>query len=226
MTPEETFRGFRWAERLFPALLFFFALPEALMAGESGGWSGEARGGFFQAAEEPTKDSAAATPRGPGAESALVLEKAIRSSQREAKVPVQFTAAAGETVGLIRAQVMVPPGPWRFRKLALPKGSRLKASAKEKKPVETSGETKTSGQTVIEFSFSSGSRAIPNGLIGYLQFSLSEPEAELPESLLLARLETFPPESEAEPVASSEDSLPLPAEPPLNPIQSCFFFSH
>jgi len=100
----------------------------------------------------------------------------------------------------------------------------LKASAKERTARSGGVETR-----VIEMDVSYGSRAIRNGTLGFLVFSLpatgSATDA-LPEELAVEKLETGPPVPELVSPGSAPRPMPLPSEPPLNPAQTCFFFSH
>ena len=165
-------------------------------------------------------------------ESKLELGKSSQSAGRKISLPLHFTAAEGETVGSIRAGIVVPEGHFEFDRVVLPKDSRLKVSAKkrneESKDKDTEG--KPTRQTVIEATFSAGSRAIRNGLIGFLQLDVSklgraESAPKIP-GITIRKLETSPPEPELLMGAPSSRPPSLPADPPSSPAVGCFFFTH
>ena len=163
-------------------------------------------------------------------ESKLELGKSSQAANRKISLPLHFTAAEGETVGSIRAEIVVPEGDFEFDRVVLPKDSRLKVSAKKRKEASKDNGRERTRQTVIEATFSAGSRAIRNGLIGFLQLDVSqqgkaEPAPELP-GITIRKLETSPPEPEL--LMGEPASLPpsLPSEPPTNPAVGCFFFTH
>ena len=163
-------------------------------------------------------------------ESKLELGKAGHAAGRENSFPLHFTAAEGETVGVIRAEIVVPEGDFEFDRLSLPKDSRLKVSTKNKKEESKNREGKRAQQTVIEATFSAGSRAIRNGLIGYLQLVVSrqgraESARKIPD-ITIRKLETSPPVPELLMGAPSSRPPSLPADPPSSPAVGCFFFTH
>ena len=163
-------------------------------------------------------------------ESKLELGEAGHAVGRENSFPLHFTAAEGETVGVIRAEIVVQEGDFEFDRLSLLKDSRLKVSTKKRNEESENPEGKRARQTVIEATFSSGSRAIRNGLIGYLQFGVSrqgrvESARKIPD-ITIRKLETSPPEPELLMGAPSSQPSPLSAEPPTSPAVGCFFFTH
>ena len=150
-------------------------------------------------------------------QAALRLGEATRSGRHEIVIPMHFVAPLEETVGNVRAELVLP-GPWKFQKAELPEASRWKVSVRQRKQ---QGEG-ASPQTVLALTFSAGSRAILTGILGLLQLASSEEDAAVP-SLKVAKLETSPPVPE---VVGPGASAPLPQVPPVNPAQTCFFFSH
>ncbi len=166
-------------------------------------------------------------------ESILELGKAGHAAGRENSFPLHFTAAVGETVGVIRAEIVVPEGDFEFDRVVLPKDSRLKVSTKkrnEESEKSKDNEGERTRQTVIETTFSAGSRAIRNGLIGFLQLDVSrqgkaEAVPKLP-GITIRKLETSPPEPELLMGEPTSRSPSLPSEPPANPAVGCFFFTH
>ena len=165
-------------------------------------------------------------------ESKIELGKSSQSAGRKISLPLHFTAAEGETVGSIRAEIVVPEGHYEFDRVVLPKGSRLKVSAKKRKEEskDNDNEGKGTRQTVIEATFSAGSRAIRDGLIGFLQLEVSklgraESAPKLP-GITIRKLKTSPPEPELLMGEPSQRPLPMPSEPPTNPAVGCFFFTH
>ena len=163
-------------------------------------------------------------------ESKLELGKAGHAAGRENSFPLHFTAAEGETVGVIRAEIVVQEGDFEFDRLSLPKDSRLKISTKKRNEENKNLEGQRARQTVIEATFSAGSRAIRNGLIGYLQLGVSrqgraKSAREIPD-INIRKLETSPPEPELLMGAPSSQPSSLSADPPSNPAVGCFFFTH
>jgi hypothetical protein len=156
-----------------------------------------------------------------GSESKLVLGKPASSAERTIAIPLFFTAAEGETVGRIQAQIDLPEGGWKFGKAEPPKNSHLQVTAKQRMEEAGKRGEKSVRHAVIELSISAGSHAIRNGLIGYLQFSLPEMGTPPTGSPTVAKLETSPPVPEG----AAEKPLPLPTEP-IPPVVGCFFFSH
>ncbi len=171
-----------------------------------------------------------ATSETRSSESKLELGKSSQAAGRKISLPLHFTAAEGETVGSIRAEIVVPEGHFEFDRVSLPKDSPLKVSAKKRKEESKDNEGKRTRQTVIEATFSAGSRAIRNGLIGFLQLDISklgraESAPKIP-GITVRKLETSPPEPELLMGEPSQRLLSMPAEPPTNPAVGCFFFTH
>ncbi len=171
-----------------------------------------------------------ATSETRSSESKLELGKTSQAAGREISLPLHFTAAEGETVGSIRAEIVVPEGHFEFDRVLLPKDSRLKVSAKKRKEESKDNEGKRTRQTVIEATFSAGSRAIRNGLIGFLQLDISklgraESAPKIP-GITIRKLETSPPEPELLMSEPSQRPFSMPSEPPTSPAVGCFFFTH
>src|SRR5437870_2522389 len=82
-----------------------------------------------QAGGEAAEDSTPTVSERQKLESKLTVGKAILSGDGIIRFPLHFTAAPGETVGAIRAQVTIPERGWKFRKIVPAAGSNLKASA-------------------------------------------------------------------------------------------------
>jgi hypothetical protein len=183
------------------ALAVFAALPQA---------SGEK--------QEPARTGVAERK----SESKLVL-MAGRPGRGFVGFPMEFTAAPGETIGAIRAELVVPQGGSKLLKVELPPGSRLKVSVRQQKP-DKGGKAKR-GEAALELNFSAGQHAIRDGLIGTLQFSLPALEGPAPQAPRLLLLGTSPPQI-VEATPSSEAPSELPPGPVANPSVGCFFFSH
>ena len=173
------------------------------------------------AAQEETGKEAAETERKPGP--SLHFAAMSRLPEGEILIPLHFIAAPEETVGEIRLELRVPEGPWEFRKMELPEKSLWKVSVARRQRREEKGGEKPAPQTVWELTFSAGSRAIRNGWIGSLLFSVKGAGAPAPPSLEVAKLETAPPVAEA---LGGDVPFALPDAPPINPAQTCFFFTH
>ncbi len=164
--------------------------------------------------------------------SKLELGKSSQTAGRKLSLPLHFTAAEGESVGSIRAEIVVPEGHFEFDRVVLPKASRLKVSAKKRteESKDKDNEGKPTRQTVIEATFSAGSRAIRNGLIGFLQLDVSklgraESDPKIP-GITIRKLETSPPEPELLMGEPSQRPFSMPSEPPTSPAVGCFFFTH
>ncbi|MBI4444217.1 MAG: hypothetical protein HY649_12705 [Acidobacteria bacterium] len=171
----------------------------------------------WPAQESPTASSGQEVSNRQHHKAALHLGEATRSGRYEIVIPLHFVAPLEETVGNVHAELVLP-GPWKFQKAELPEQSRWKVSVRQRKQ-EREGATP---QTVLELTFSAGSRAIVTGILGLLQLASTEEDAAVP-SLEVAKLETSPPVQE---VVGPEAASPLPQAPPVNPAQTCFFFSH
>ena len=195
---------FRFFSPLFlPTLLFLAPSPGLVQSSEPG---------------SVLRAQAAQERRAP---SKLLLGEATPAGVRETVVPLFFQSAPGQTIGKIRAEVRVPQGWGQFRRVDLPKNAVWKASVKRR--TEKSADQRSSS-TVLEVTISAGSRAIPDGLLGHLRFS-GQQSGELPLPVV-GKLETWPPEPEPVSRGPNEEPFPMPADPPLNPGLSCFFFTH
>ena len=162
--------------------------------------------------------------------STLVVENSGKPQNGTLQFPLKFAAAPGETVGSLQAIVTIPSPEWKFKKIELTQGSRLKVSTKQKKI--------DGGQSIIEVNISGGSRVIRDGIIATILFSIPASAESLntttettgqfggdtpkPDVRLVA---VMPPETD-----SVSDDTPPPIAPPPppepNPSTGCFFFSH
>ena len=168
----------------------------------------------LQSAQGPVRDAA---PR-------LVLGEPVQAGRDQVAVPVHFSPAEGERVGQIRAEIIVPEGPWRFRKVEVSKGSSLKSSARQQREERNDPQGNKQRVSVILLSLSAGRNAINSGQIAQLYFSLERPDAPISIPLAIRSFQTMPPEPER---ARDEPVLePPPADPPMNPAPTCFFFAH
>lgn len=173
------------------------------------------------APQQAAEDSSDQAPEAGQAQSKLSLGEAAPRGDREIVIPLHLAAAPSETVGRIRAEVLVPEGPWEFKRVELPKEAGWKASAKERREKVAGSEGR---QTWIELSMDAGSRAIPDGRIGHLSFSLRGTGNQKPSGLTIRKLEVLPPEPE---VLRTYEPLAPPSELPIpSPQQACFFFTH
>ena len=165
-----------------------------------------------------------AEERGP--EAKLDFGEPARTREREAAIPVYFRAPQGKAVGSIRAEVAVPQSLWKFQKAEAPKGSWWKISARQKKPAAKEEPAKAGRFLVMELRISAGSRAIREGLIGHLRFRSVQSGSPLPGPLEVRKLEVSPPTAEPPETEPPANLPPMTDEPPLNPAQGCFFFTH
>ncbi len=184
---------------------------------------------FVSAGKSPAAAPAPqAVESGPGVtqeagqtQSKLSLGDAALRGEQEIAIPLHLTAAPGVTVGRIRAEVLVPEGPWKFQRVEPPKDVGWKAAARERSAKEEGSDER---QTWIELSMDAGSRAIPDGLIGHFEFALRGTGTQRPSGLTVRKLEVWPPEPE---VVRNPDPLAPPSElPGQNPQVGCFFFTH
>lgn len=157
-------------------------------------------------------------PRKP--ESKLILGKPAVSRDRIMNFPIEFTAAPGETVGLLRGQITFPEGAWKFVKVEPISGSRLKVSAKQIKRGTGKG-----SEAAFDLTISAGTHVIKDGVIATLQLSAPQQEDSPPVLPVAHILATAPPETQ-EVTSPSAEPFALPPEPPPNPGVACFFFSH
>lgn len=175
---------------------------------------------WAQAGGAEPPESASAAKQLP--KSRLVLEKAA-ANNRVIRFPIHFTAAPGETVGAIRAEIQVPESSWKFQKVEPAARSNLKVSVRQPKR-----DGKAAGQgspAILEVTFSGGSHVIRDGLIGTLQFLLPQPPPAPPDPPRAHILATLPPQAESS-AGPAEAPFDLPPEPAANPSAGCFFFSH
>jgi hypothetical protein len=190
-------------KRCLAAVLLFVGIPGGAFASPP-----------VQSEQRPVRDAA---PR-------LVLGEPTRAGKDQVLVPVHFSLAEGERVGQIRAEIIIPEGPWRFRKVEVSKGSSLKSSAKQHREERTDSQGNKHRVGVIILSLSAGRNAISNGQIAQLYFSLERADSPISVPLAIRSFQTIPPEPET---ARDEPILePPPADPPMNPATTCFFFAH
>ena len=162
------------------------------------------------------------------AESRLTLQAARLGGasgrdQRIVSYPMEFRAGEGETVGAIRALVLMPGAGWKFLRAEMAPGSRLKASIQQHK--RNRDQTRNLGESV-EVNINAGAQVIRNGIIGVLQFTVRLADSREPSTSPVIRiLSTSPPQTE-QVRKSAEAPFDLSPSAPANPNVSCFFFSH
>ena len=152
------------------------------------------------------------------AEPGLRLGEPSRSRDRDAIIPLLFTPLRDKTTGTLRVELTLPSGPWRFQRAEAPPRSGWKVSARQRR--------ESDGKATIELNVSSGSKPLPEGLIGYLRLRLDERESPLPSGLTIGRLETEPPAIEVVAPRSPSGFPGLSNDPSLSPTVTCFIFSH
>jgi len=209
--------------------------PNALLRRLFEARSGVPKMAFRQAKGKGSQDSGRQGSETRKPESKLTVGKPS-VSRGVVRFLLYFTAAPGETVGTIHAQVTAPEDSWKFLNVEPAAGSGMKVSAKQQRRDDSQKGKDQAGQATLVLSFSAGGHAIRDGLIGTLRFSLPEPtektsgktsDKDLELKSPVARiLGTSPPETEQILTAPSGNSFPLPSEPSPNPAVSCFFFSH
>ena len=148
----------------------------------------------------------------------LRLGEPSRSRDRDATIPLFFMPRPNDPVGDIRAEVVLPSGPWRFQRAEAPRRSEWKVSTRQRRESDV--------KATIELNVSSGSKPLPEGLIGYLRLRLDERESPLPSGLTIGRLETEPPAIEVVAPRSPSGFPGLSNDPSLSPTVTCFIFSH
>jgi hypothetical protein len=90
------------------------------------------------------------------AKAALRLGAPQLQANHELKVPLHFTAAKGEKVGNVHAEVQIPSGPWVFQDGSAPDGAKLDRTAEKTAPDADCAEKKAS--EVIEVDIEGGGR--------------------------------------------------------------------
>jgi len=157
-------------------------------------------------------------------ESSLKLGEPTRLGRNQVRVSLNFSLAEGERVGQIRAEIILPEGPWRFRKVEVSKGSSLKSSARQQREERTNSQGNKHRVSVILLSLSAGRNPMGGGQIAQLYFSLERSDSPIAVPLAIRRFQTIPPGPE---VARDETVLePPPVGPLMNPATTCFFFAH
>ena len=153
----------------------------------------------------------------------LIIEP-TRSHDRLLSFPIKFTAPTGESIGMFRALVIVPDTAWKFQKVELPSRSDLKVSARQQKRRDKDQDPSSAAQ-IIEITFSAGTRAIKDGLIGTMVFSVPTVLPAAPEPPTARIILTSPPEVEQS-TNPADSPFALPPDATVNPAVGCFFFSH
>ncbi|MBI2816992.1 MAG: hypothetical protein HYX72_08635 [Acidobacteria bacterium] len=174
---------------------------------------------FAQQSQTEIRDSPEPKPGKQRQQSSLVLKDPALLRKHIWGFPVEFTAASGETVGMLRAQISFAASDWKYVKFESPRGSRLKISAKRLKRAEDKNSQE------MDVTVSAGAHIVKDGVIGILQMTSLRTGETPPESPVVQILSTAPPETQ-EVMGPSEKPFDLPPEPPINPNVTCFFFSH
>lgn len=148
----------------------------------------------------------------------LRLGDPARSRDRDATIPLLFTPRPNDPIGTIQAEVALPSGPWRFQRAEAPPRSAWKVSARQRRESDSTA--------TLELNISSGSKPLPEGLIGYLRFRLDGRESPLPSGLTIGKLGTEPPAIEVVAPRPPSGFPGLSNDPSLSPTVTCFIFSH
>ena len=167
---------------------------------------------------------AAESPLEPSEDSQLRLGPQRRVAPNRVAVALEITPAKDAKVREMRAEILLPPGPWRFRKAEAPEGSGLKISVRQRREEQTASPGEKRASTVLALVISGGKAELTAGQAGELSFSLDGPETALPIPLQIRKLESFSAESK-----SADELPPLKPptmNPPANPVPTCFFFTH
>lgn len=139
----------------------------------------------------------------------LELGRASQPLGLQTRIPLEFTAEDAHPAGMIHAEVEVPPGPWKFLKVAPPPRPKWKLSAH-------------AVRDKIELRITSDEPLV-DGELGYLVFSLDKGADEsIPARI--TKLEISPPESGGSGASRPEELEAQPDE--AAPAPSCFFFTH
>ena len=144
-------------------------------------------------------------------EATIEVGEAVRISSKQVALPLAFFAADSRDVGRIHAELAVPEGPYKFAKAEPSEKRRWKISAKQ-------------NGKVIDLDVSGGDRAITDGDVGRLVFTLPEGSAPDRVPLTVNHVHTQPPQAES---AAPKSSGELPATPDSSaPSPGCLFFTH
>lgn len=166
-------------------------------------------------------------PEAPAATTHLRLGKLERAAGRIASLPVYYNPGHAREVGTIRAEVTVPGSSWIFQTAETPQGAWWKIFSKEK--VESGpGESGGSGRrTLIDLNFSSTTRAIPEGLIGYLRFQVEPVGTPLPAGTAIRKTDMAGISAQpSRAVGSGGMSTGGVSDRPVSPVSGCFFYMH
>ena len=133
----------------------------------------------------------------------------------------------GRSVSKLRAEIVVGPGPWRYSRARTVSGAPVTVSAKEQRRPEG----QQSKAVVVLLTISSRKQAIPSGTVAELVFTRSgersgdrnAPDANDHPVLEIRKVEV---EFFGKPQDTRAPLEPPTAEPPANPVPTCFFFTH
>jgi hypothetical protein len=147
----------------------------------------------------------------------LKLGAQQRTSAKEISVKLEFSPE-GQIVNQVRAEIVLPPGPWQYRKAQATPGSPVAISARQQREKRQEGKV-----MVVLLTISSRKREIALGAVAELYFTRNGPNA--PNHLDL-EIRKFDVESSKEQTDARPPLEPPTAEPPANPVPTCFFFTH
>ena len=133
----------------------------------------------------------------------------------------------GRSIRQVRAEIVVASGLWRYRLARAVSGASVTITAKEQR----GSDREQSKAVVVLLTISSRKQAIPSGTVAELAFDWvpertgdsSGPKAGDQVDLKIRKVEV---EQSGEPRETPAPLEPPTAEPPANPVPTCFFFTH
>jgi hypothetical protein len=146
-----------------------------------------------------------------------------RSNGNAFTVALEFGFSDEMKANQIRAEIILPQGPWRFRKAQTVAGSALKVSAKQRREKRIAPGGAEQDVAILSLTISSGKAVLSPGTVAELLFTREGPDVSSEIPLVIRSFEITSPDL---PSASQPPLEPPSAEPPANPAPTCFFFTH
>ena len=149
-----------------------------------------------------------------------------RIGPKQIVVKLEFSSE-GRSVKQVRAEIVVGSGSWRYRRARAASGAAVSISAREQQG-SPEGQSK---MVVLFVTISSRKQEIPSGTVAELVFDWapdrrgdsSGPKTGDQVDLKIRKVEA---ESADESRKTPKPFEPPTAEPPANPVPTCFFFTH
>jgi hypothetical protein len=156
-------------------------------------------------------------------ESGLRLKEPVSAGKNQSLVTVEYWSESGGRVQEILGELVLPDGPWKFSKAERFSGSGYRVAARQKKEEYTTDDGVKSRRTIIVLTVSNGNSGVSPGSIAQLRFALSPSGSAAPLPLSLRGFRSLP---LGTPPAEPPVLEPPQMGPEMNPVPTCFFFTH